>query len=143
MNDVLLSERLRALRQPPPNDGFEARLALALRRAADAESPHRGSAAIRSGRRVRRWASRLSLGMALSLGASAAAAAAGGVWAFVARPTRQLVPPPSTVPPANPKAERAPLPHRAAPAPAPAPSEMAAPEPSAGKAEETPRAVGW
>lgn len=84
MNDAQLSEQLRALRQPAPDAGFEARLQQALWREAQALRAERALAqpAPARRRRLSRWSGRL-LGAALVLGATAAAAAAGGVWSLV------------------------------------------------------------
>jgi hypothetical protein len=75
MNDAALGERLRALRVPPPDTGFEQR----LREALSKEAP--GLRAPSPARRIgaRRWSARAGLTLAVALGASAAAAAVGWV----------------------------------------------------------------
>jgi len=93
MNDLLLTGQLRALRQPPPDNGFEARLQLALVSEAQALRAPNVVVPFRSARRLQRWGARIGLGTALALGASAAAAAAGGIWAFVASQAEPVVSP--------------------------------------------------
>lgn len=104
MNEAVLSERLRALREPAPRNGFDERLQQALwREAAELRAertlgvePAQGA---RSLRRVRRFGGRVGLGMIIVCGATAAAAA-GGIWAAVAYSQRSApepaVPPPAT-----------------------------------------------
>jgi hypothetical protein len=94
MNDLLLSGQLRALRAPPPDNGFEARLQHALAKEARMLRAPRVVVPFRSARRLQRWAARVGLGTALALGASAAAAAAGGIWAFVVIRTEPVTPSP-------------------------------------------------
>lgn len=78
MNDAVLSQRLRALRVPPPLSGFEQRLREALSKEAQVRL---ASTAVSRARRLaaRRWSVRAGLTLAVALGASAAAAAAGWV----------------------------------------------------------------
>jgi len=88
MNDAILSERLRALREPAPRNGFEERLQQALAR--EAQAPR--APALRTLLRARRWGGRVGLGMVIACGATAAAAA-GGIWAAVAYSERSAVAP--------------------------------------------------
>lgn len=74
MNDALLSQRLRALRVPSPESGFEQRLRAALEEEARTLAASRPR--VSSQERVRRWTGRAGLTLAVTLGASAAAAAA-------------------------------------------------------------------
>ena len=92
MNDLLLTGQLRALRAPPPDNGFEARLQRALAQEAQAFRAPSVVVPFRSARRLQRWGARIGLGTALALGASAAAAA-GGIWAFVATRAEPVVSP--------------------------------------------------
>lgn len=87
MNDAQLTEQLRALRQPAPDGGFEARLQQALWREAQALRAERTLARPAPARRLLRWAGRLGAGVAITLGATAAAAAAGGIWALIVERT--------------------------------------------------------
>jgi hypothetical protein len=84
MNEAALSERLRALREPAPRNGFDERLQQALWREAGALRAERGAEPVALGkhslRRARRWGGRFGLGMIIACGATAAAAAAGGIW---------------------------------------------------------------
>ena len=123
MNDSVLSDRLRALRVPPPGNGFEQRLGQALWREAQAlraeRSPERPGAVARA----RRWGGRTGLAMALVLGATAAAAAGGGAWVWIASGERAVAPVPA--PPLQPT-ERAQRPAAATVGTEPAPTEHAA-----------------
>jgi len=93
MNDVL-SDRLQALRTPPPGNGFERRLEQALWREAQVLRAERN--AMRPGMaRVRRWGGRTGLAMVLVLGATAAAAAGGSVWVWIASDERAVAPAPT------------------------------------------------
>ncbi len=96
MNDLTLTEQLRALRQPPPDNGFEARLEQALAQEAQALRAPGVVIPFRSAQRLRRWGGRVGLGMALALGATAAAAAAGGIWALVVTRAEPVLPPAAT-----------------------------------------------
>src|SRR4051812_38634096 len=104
MNDAVLSERLRALREPPPGAGFERRLEQALWREAQAWRAERSPLRAGAAARARRWGGRGGLTVALVLGATAAAAAGGSVWVWVA--SAESASAPALVLPPVPGAER-------------------------------------
>ncbi|MEY4544960.1 MAG: hypothetical protein RL685_1155 [Pseudomonadota bacterium] len=83
MNDAQLDDQLRALHQPPPDGGFEARLQQALWAEAQVLRVQRAPARPVAVRRLLRWGGRTSVGVAVVLGVTAAAAA-GGIWAVLA-----------------------------------------------------------
>jgi hypothetical protein len=87
MNEAALSERLRALREPAPSNGFDERLQQALWREAGELRAERALDGAASLRRARRWGGRFGLGVIIACGATAAAAA-GGIWAAVAHSQR-------------------------------------------------------
>jgi len=84
MNDLVLSERLRALREPAPVNDFEQRLGQALWREAQVLRAAHGSERAGLRARLRRLAGRAGLTLTLALGATAAAAAGGGAWVYFA-----------------------------------------------------------
>jgi len=84
MNGAVLSECLRALREPPPGAEFERRLEQALWREAQALRAERSPRSWGARAQIRRRGGRTGLTLALVLGATAAAAASGSVWVWVA-----------------------------------------------------------
>ena len=133
MNEAALSERLRALREPAPSNGFEERLQQALWREAVELRAERARGA-GSLRRVRRFGGRVGLGVIIVCGATAAAAAAGGIWAVVAH-SRRSAPEPAA-PRAASEATAAKVSRVAAPAGPAAPPSAAEPALSAPPAPE-------